>query len=185
MEIRKILFRREMKLVTLLLISTLIATASAAVYYSLEMTSQVTTASNDVYFVTGTDWSVAGVSIYNNNKSATLASLKAYPNMSMTYDNPIKVRNNNAGTNFNVRLRPVSVSGVATNFVFINFTLQTSTKLSLNYTVSGGNWNAPSTSGWAQVVASTEYRIVVETKAAAGATSGQTATIVIAVDVEQ
>jgi hypothetical protein len=185
MEIKKLLARKELKIVTLLLTSLLIASASAAVYYSLSMTSTITTATNDVYFITGTDATAAGTSIFNNNKSATLASLKAYPNMTMSYDNPIRVRNNNGATTFNVRLRPVSRTGNAQYFAFINFTLQTTTKISLNYTSNGASWTDPSTSGWVTVNANTSYAIVVQTKASATATSGQIASIEIAIDVEQ
>lgn len=185
MEIRKILSNKSMKFMTLLLTSMLIASASAAVYYSLSMTSTITTAANDVYFITGADASEAGTSIFNNNKSATLVSLKAFANMTTSYDDPIRVRNNNTGTSFNVRLRPVSLSGDAQYFSFINFTLQTSTLISLNYTSNGVSWTAPSTSGWATVNANTSYAIVVQTKADPAATSGQTASIEIAIDVEQ
>jgi len=185
MELRKILFRKEMKLVTLLLTAMLIATTSAAVYYSLEMTSTITTAANDVYFVMGPDNSTAGVTLLMGNKSATLASLKAYPNMTMSYDDPIRVRNNNTSTDFNVRLRNVSLSGNAQYFVFINFTLQTSTKVSLNYTSNGVSWTTPSQTAFVQVGMNTEYAITVQTMANATATSGQTATIEIAIDVEE
>jgi len=185
MEVKKLFFRKEFKLLTLLLISMLIATASAAVYYSLSMTSTITTATNDVWFIKGADNATAGVTLFNNNKTATLASLKAYANMTMSYDNPIRVRNNNTGTSFNVRLRPVSRTGNALYFVFINFTLQTTTKLSLNYTSNGATWTDPSTTGWATVSPSTSYAIVVQTKASATATSGQIASIEIAIDVQQ
>src|SRR3989337_3429798 len=120
MEIKKILYRKEMKILTLVLTSMLIASASAAVYYSLSMTSTITTATNDVYFIVGADATEAGTSIFNNNKSATLVSLKAYPNMTTSYDDPIRVRNNNSATTFNVRLRPVSLTGAAHYFAFIN-----------------------------------------------------------------
>jgi hypothetical protein len=185
MEIKKILSSKSMKFVTLLLTSMLIVSASAAVYYSLSMTSTITTATNDVYFIVGADATEAGTSIFNNNKSATLVSLKAYPNMTTSYDDPIRVRNNNGATTFNVRLRPVSLTGDAQYFAFVNFTLQTSTLISLNYTSNGVSWTGPSTSGWATVNANTSYAIVVQTKASATATSGQTATIEIAIDVEQ
>jgi hypothetical protein len=185
MEIKKILSSKSMKFVTLLLTAMLIASASAAVYYSLSMTSTITTAANDVYFITGADATDAGTSIFNNNKSATLVSLKAYANMTTSYDDPIRVRNNNGATAFNVRLRPVSLSGDAQYFSFINFTLQTSTLVSLNYTSNGVSWTTPSTSGWASVAANTSYAIIVQTKASATATSGQVATIAIEIDVEQ
>jgi len=187
MEIKKILSSKSMKFVTLLLTSMLIASASAAVYYSLSMTSTITTAANDVYFVIGAtaDATAAGTSIFDGNKSATMTLLKAYPNMTMSYDDPLRVRNNNTSTAFNVRLKPISRTGNAAYFKFINFTLQTSTRISLNYTSNGVSWSDPSTSGWVSVAANTNYAIVVQTQASATATSGQTATIQIAIDVEQ
>lgn len=183
MELREVLSKKPVKFLTLLLTAMLIASASAAVYYSLDMTSTITTAANDVYFVLGPDNSTAGVTIFNSNKSATLDSLSAYPNMTMTYDDPIKVRNN-GGVAHTVRLTPVSLSGNASYFVFINFTLQTSPLASLNYTASGGSWTEPSATSFVTVAAGTEYAITVQTKADAAATAGQTANIEIAVDVE-
>lgn len=176
--------RKYLDLVVLLMISIFVISASAAVYYSLGMTSTITTAANDVYFVKGPDNETAGVTLFNDNKSATLADLKAYPNMTMTYDDSIRVRNNNTGTNFNVRLRSVSLVGSAQYFVFIGFTLNTTTPVSLNYTSDGTTWTEPSETAFVQVNADTEYRITVQTMANATATSGQIATIEIAVDVE-
>jgi len=176
--------RKSLDLIVLLMISVFVISASAAVYYSLGMTSTITTAANDVYFVLGPDNGTATVTLFNDNKSATLASLKAYPNLTMTYDDPIRVRNNNTGTSFNVRLRPVSRSGNAQYFVFINFTLNTTTPVSLNYTSNGVSWTDPSETGFVQVDANTEYAIRVQTMANATATSGQVANIEIAIDVE-
>ena len=181
----KRVFTKSAKMLILALTSILVLSATAAVYYSLEMTSTITTAANDVYFVEGPDNATAGVTIFNNNKSATLAQLKAYPNMSMTYDDPLRIRNNNTGTSYTIRLRPISRSGAAANFVYINFTLQTATQVSLNYTSDGATWTDPSTTSFVQINANTEYAIVVQTMANATATSGQTATIEIAIDIEQ
>ncbi|MCW3981317.1 MAG: hypothetical protein NWF11_07575 [Candidatus Bathyarchaeota archaeon] len=177
-------FTKSVKMLILTMMSIFVLSATAAVYYSLEITSTVTTAANDIYFVEGTDNATAGVTIFNDNKSSTLAQLKAYPNITMTYDDPLKVRNNNTGTNHNVRLTPVSLVGNAANFVFINFTLQTSTKISLNYTSNGVSWTTPSQTSFAQVDANQEYSIVVQTMANATAAADQTATIEINVDVE-
>jgi len=184
MEIKKILSGKSMKFVTLLLTSMLIASASALVYYSLSMTSTITTAStNDVYFVSGVDAGTAGTNILEGKKTATLASLKAYPNMTMSYDDPIRVRNN-ASASFSVRLRHVSRTGDAANFEFISFTLNTTTTISLNYTSNGVSWTDPSASGWETVSPNTEYAIIVRTRADATAPIDQIATIVIAIDVQ-
>ncbi|MCW4051676.1 MAG: hypothetical protein NWE78_00525 [Candidatus Bathyarchaeota archaeon] len=177
-------FTKSVKMLILTMMSIFVLSATAAVYYSLDIASTVTTAANDIYFVEGTDNATAGVTIFNDNKSSSLAQLKAYPNITMTYDDPLKVRNNNTVTNHFVRLTPVSLVGNAANFVFINFTLQTSTKTSLNYTSNGVSWTAPSQTSFVQVDANQEYSIVVQTMANATAVADQTAVIEINVDVE-
>jgi len=181
----KRVFSKSAKMLILTLMSILVISATAAVYYSLDMTSTITTAANDVYFILGPDNATAGVSIFNDNKSATLTQLKAYPNITMTYDDPIRVRNNHTSTNYSVRLRPVSRSGGPAYFVYINFTLQTSTTISLNYTSNGSTWTNPSSTSFVELTANTEYAIVVQTMANATAPSSQTASIEIAIDIEQ
>jgi hypothetical protein len=182
-DIRKKLNKKPIKLLALLLTSMLIATTSALVYYSLSMTSTVAIAGTDVWFVLGADNGTAGVSLSPDKTVATLTSLKAYPNATFTYTDPLKVRNNNTGTSYNIRLRPVSLSGNNTEFVFVNFTLQGTSLRSLNYTCDGSSWSIPSTTNWIQIPASTEWSITIETKAKDSAASASV-TIQIAVDVE-
>ncbi len=185
MEIKKLLFRKEMKLVTLLLTSLLIASASAAVYYSLNMTSTISVATTSVYFVAGADATSAGLSLSGDNKSATMSQLKAYPNVTTTYSDPVKIRNNHTSTAFNIRLRHVSLTGAATNFVFVNFTLIGTTERALDYSSNQVSWTlpSPSTTTWISIPASTEWSIQIETKAKAGATA-DSVSIEIAFDVE-
>jgi len=186
-ELRKTLSRRPVKFLTLLLTAMLIATASAAVYYSLTMTSTISVATPSVYFVKGVDNSTAGVNISADNKTAQLTNLKAYPNVTTTYDDPIRVRNNHTTSSFNIRLVHVSLSGAATNFVFVNFTLtwMNGTEiLSFDYTSNGTVWTPPSSpTSWQSIPANTEWKIKVETKAIAGATT-DTVSIEMKVDVK-
>ncbi|MCW4001641.1 MAG: hypothetical protein NWE97_00415 [Candidatus Bathyarchaeota archaeon] len=180
----KILSKKPVKFVTLLLTAMLIASASAAVYYSLNMTSTVSVFGTDVYFVEGTDNSTAGlaVAIGGNGTTIVLTGLRAYPNATFTYEDPIRVRNN--GTQVDVRLRHISVSDPADDFVFINFTMQS---LELDYTASGSNWNDPGTSTWLSMPGTdpdTEWSIKIETKATAGASTSSSVTIEMTVDVE-
>jgi len=177
--------KKTLKFITLLITSLLITTVSADVYYSLTMTSTVSVAATDVYFVKGADNATAGVTLNSDNTTATLTALKAYPNATMTYTDPLRVRNNATSGNTNIRLRPVSLSGSAVNFIFINFTLNdgTTTYASLNYTSDGSSWTIPSTTGWVSISASTEWYVTIETKAKEGATS-DSVSIVIAVDVQ-
>ena len=185
MEIKKLLIRKELKLVTLLLTSLLIASASAAVYYSLSMSSTISVATTSVYFVEGADATSAGVSLSGDNKSAWLTQLKAYPNVTTTYSDPVKIRNNHTSTAFNIRLRHVSLSGAATNFVFVNFTLVGTEDRVLDYTSNQVAWTlpSPSTTTWIPIAASTEWSIKVETKAVANA-AADSVSIEIAFDVE-
>ncbi len=180
---------RWLDLLVLLMISGLIVTATAAIYYSLGMTSTITTATTDVWFVLGVDNGTAGVTLSPQGTSANLASLKAYPNASVTYTDPLRVRNNHSTSTYNVRLNPVSLSGNDTEFAYVKFLLRqgiyenNATLASLNYTCDGSSWTIPPTTGWIQIPGSTEYAITVITMAKDSAASAQVA-IEIAIDVQ-
>jgi hypothetical protein len=171
------------------MISALVITASAAIYYSLGMTSTITTATTDVWFVPGADNGTAGLSLSPENTSATLASLKAYPNASITYTDPVRIRNNHTSSTYDVRLKPVSLSGNDTEFIYVKFLLlqgiyeDNSTLASLNYTCDGSSWTIPSTTSWVQIPASTEYAITVITMAKDSAAAASVS-IEIAIDVQ-
>ena len=179
--------RKSLDLIVLLMISAFVITVSAQVYYSLGMTSTIDVATPSVYFVEGVDNATAGVNISADNKTAQLTTLKAYPNVTTTYTDPIRVRNNHNSSSFNVRLVHVSLTGAATNFVFVNFTLtwMNGTEiLSFDYTSNTTVWTTPtSPSSWQTIPNSTEWIIKVETKAVVGATT-DTVTIEMTVDVE-
>ena len=180
--------RKTLDLIVLLMISVFVITVSAQVYYSLGMTSTITTATTDVWFVKGVDNVTAGVSLSPQNTSATLTDLKAYPNASFTYTDPLRVWNNGSNPH-NVRLSPVSLSGNDTEFIYVKFLLRNGTSednatlASLNYTCNGSQWTIPSTTDWVSIPGTTEYAITVVTKAKDNAGSAQVQ-IEIAVDVE-
>lgn len=188
MNLRKILHKRSLKLLTLLLTSLLIATGSAAVYYSLIAQPDVTVTEPVVAFTNGTDWDNSW-SLGTNGTWCRIA-IKAYPNATLTYDEPINLTN--TGTGVQIKLRTVSISpssgsASVSNFTFINFTLHDETgniKGSLNYTTSGDTWSSPSMD-YTAMDASDEWYIAIQTKAAAGATAGILANIEIAVDVQE
>ncbi|NIO36293.1 hypothetical protein GTO27_01160 [Candidatus Bathyarchaeota archaeon] len=173
----------------LLMISLLVVVATAAVYYSLGMTSTVTTATTDVWFVKGVDNATAGVSLSPQNTSATLTDLKAYPNASFTYTDPLRVKNNHTSSTYQIRLNPVLLSGNDTEFVYVRFLLrngtyeENATLASLNYTCDGADWTIPPATGWVQIPAGTEYAITIITKAKDNAAAAQVQ-IEIAVDVQ-
>ena len=189
MEIRKILSRKEVKLATLLLTSLLIATVSAATYYSLTMTSTVSVYAPAVYFKIGADDGTKGlvVTLGSKNTTVTLNGLRAYPNATFTYTDPVKVRNNaTSGQVPQVRLAPSSISGGEDDFEFVKFLLNAtavSDRRWLNYTSNGIAWSDTGTTNWVSLPNNTEWAIVVMTKARTTGVAGQTVTIALTVDV--
>ncbi|MFB0514122.1 MAG: hypothetical protein ACETVQ_00945 [Candidatus Bathyarchaeia archaeon] len=190
MEIKNILSRKSAKLLMLLLINMLVVTVSAAMYYSLSMTSTIDVYAADVYFVEGSDNGTAGGAILtldSTNTTATITGLRAYPNMTFTYENVTVVRNNATSGTTEIRLAPdVAPSGNATDFVYVKFMLNGTSARWLNYTVTGGSWDTPSASdpAWITINPSTQWNIVIITKANATATPGNKVTIGIKVDVD-
>ena len=193
MELRKILSRKELKLVTLLLTSLLIASASAAMYYSLTVTSTIEVYAADVYLVEGSDNGTAGgavLTLDSTNTTATITDLRAYPNMTFTYENVTMVRNDATSGTTQIRLAPdVAPSGNATDFVYVKFMLNATAvgdRRWLNYTVTAGSWDTPSASdpAWVTIGTETQWNIVIMTKASATAIAGRTVTIGLTVDVD-
>lgn len=186
MEIRKILFRKEAKLVTLLLTAMLIASASATVYYSMSMQPTVTISQATVIFEEGADatTNACNVTLGDNSTYASL-SIKAYPNATLTYTEPLNISNTDSSDHdvylTHVSITPDSHPDVG-NFTFINFTLN---GVDFDYTVSGNTWSPPSDMTPQTLTAGTEWAVKIETKAVAGATDGIDVTIVIAVNVQE
>ena len=189
MDFRKIRTSKSIKLLFVLLTSLLIATASAAVYYSMIMQPSVAITGATIRFAQGNDWPT-GSTLGSNGTWVSLA-LKAYPNATLTYDQPLNISNTDTAAH-TFRLRHITItpaSGQATvaNFTFINFVVQNAAgaqQATFNYTTTGNNWNTPATTSYLSVPASTQWIIYVETKAAPSA-NDVTAYIQIAVDVQQ
>lgn len=193
MELKEILSKKPVKFLTLLLTAMLIASASAATYLTLTMTSTVEVYKSNVYFVEGTDnQTVPGlvVTFDSANTTASIAGLRAYPNATFTYTDPVRVRNNaSAGTYSQLRLAPKdNPSTNAADFYYVKFLLNATTAEYrwLNYTSDGGTWTPPSgPTSWTStgINGGEEWPIVVMTMARPGATVGHSVTIGITVDV--
>lgn len=193
MELREFLSKKPVKFLTLLLSAMLIASASAAMYYSLTMTSTIQVYEAQVYFVTGSDDGNGGlvVTLSNDDTTATLTGLRAYPNLTFTYTDPVRVRNNASAGNYSqLRLAPVvDPSANPEDFVYVKFLLNSTTAEDrwLNYTSDGSTWTSPTgPTSWTAtgINGGEEWPIVVMTMANATATAGQTVTIGITVDVD-
>jgi hypothetical protein len=186
----KINYRKNLKFVTLLASALLIASASAAVYYTINMQSSVAITSAPIKFVEGSDWPY-GSSMGANGTWVSLA-LKAYPNATLTYEQPLNISNVDPSKSHNFTISHVSItpdSGSADvgNFTFINFVIKDAAgnvQATFNYTTTGNSWNTPSPTSKLTLPANTQWTVYVETKAAAGALDGIEAHITMAVNVD-
>lgn len=198
MEIRKIQFKKSLKFLTLLLTAMIIATASASVYFGLTMESTVTTtAAPVVKFVAGNDSgsSAANALISTDGTWVSLAGLKAYPNLTLTYEQAVNVSNTDSSAH-NIRLSHVSISPASgwdvANFTSITFKITNvagSTVATFAYTVSGSGassaWSTPSSTAYQSLSASTEWSIKVEIVTKPSATADVVISIDMTLDVQQ
>ncbi len=189
MDLRKIRTSKSIKLLFVLLTSMLIALASAAVYYSMIMQPSVAITGATIRFAQGNDWPT-GSTLGDNGTWVSLA-LKAYPNATLTYDQPLNISNTDSASHtFRLRhitITPATGNSQVSNFTFINFVVQNTAgaqQATFNYTTTGTTWTTPASTSYLTLPASTQWIIYVETKAAASA-NDVTANIQIAVDVQQ
>lgn len=187
MELRGLLSKKPVRFLTLLLTAMLIASASAAVYYSLSMESTITVGTTWVKFVSAGDTPA----LATVDDAYCSLPLTTYPNATVTYEHAIGVNNTDPGFAHSVRLRHVSVTPDSDpdvgNFTSITFSLLDAsnvTQTTFAYTTTGNSWNTPSTTGWYAIPLETEWFIKVETVSPAGASSGVSCTIAIAIDVQ-
>jgi len=191
MTIKKTLVRKETTLIVVLLASMLVATAIAAIYYSLTMQPDVTVTPATVRFVQGADWPTG--STMGANSTWVRLAIKAYPNATLIYDKPLNISNTDVSNSHQFRLRHVSITPVSgnvqvSNFTFIRFVVRNSagvSQASFNYTTSGDAWTTPSTTSYLTLPANTQWAVYVETKATAYANTNIVAQIQIAVDVQE
>lgn len=190
MNLKRIRSKKSITLLALILASILISTVSAAIYYSMIGQPAVTITAASVVFAQGNDWPT-GSTLGSNGTWVSLA-LKAYPNVTLAYDQPLNVSNTDTASH-NFRLRHVSVTPASgnsqvSNFTSINFVVENTAgtaQASFNYTTGGTTtWTTPSTTSYLPLPANTQWIICVSTVATAGATSGITANIQISVDVQ-
>jgi hypothetical protein len=190
MNLKKISSKKSITLLTLILASILISTASAAVYYSMIAQPAVTITAAPIVFAQGNDWP-SGSTLGSNGTWVSLA-IKAYPNVTLAYDQPLNVSNTDSSSHTfrlrHVSITPASGTSQVSNFTSINFVVENTAgtaQASFNYTTGGTTtWTTPSTTSYLTLPASTQWIIYVSTVATAGANSGITANIQISVDVE-
>ncbi len=188
MNLRRVMSTKSVKFIILVVMAALIATASAAVYYSVIMQPSVTITTATVVFVSGNDWPSG--SVLGSNSTWVSLALKAYPNATLTYDQPLNISNTDSASH-TFRLRHISItpaSGTSSvaNFTAINFVVENTAgvaQASFSYNTTGTTWNTPSNTAYLTLPASTQWIIYVQTQAAASA-NAVTANLQIAVDVQ-
>jgi hypothetical protein len=179
--------RKYLDLIMLLMISVFVVSASAAVYYSLDMESEITVGTTWVKFVNATD-TPAEATVED---SYCMLPLITYPNATVTYEHVVGLNNTDGSDPHSVRLRSASVTPDAHpdvgNFTSITFYLldaSNNTQTTFEYNQTSNTWNIPPTTGYYSIPAGTEWFIKVETVSPIGAQSGVDCTIVIAIDVQ-
>ncbi len=187
MQVKKILSSKSMKFLTLLLTSLLIASASAAVYYSLTWEPRVTVQSAPAVGFTSGDDTPAGSTV---NSAWARLLFKSYPNATLTYDEGMNISNIDSASH-QMRLRhlgisPPSADEAVSNFTTIRFTLiaqNATTITTFEYSTTGDTWNTPATTSYYVIPANEEWTLKVETLSPAAATAGTEANLQIALDV--
>jgi hypothetical protein len=187
----QILGRKGIKLLFLMFIALVISTTSTAVYYALQSDSIVATSEAVVHFTAGEDSIEAGYSTGMNETYCVLTSLKAYPNVTLIYEQAVNLTNTDTSAH-DIRLRHVSTfpdsdHETIGNFTQIDFKLvddSGAVRETFTYTTSEDDWVTPSPTSYVSIPANTEWSIRVETKAAAGAKKNISTSMEIAVDVQ-
>ena len=189
MNLRKAMSTKSVKFIILVAMAVLIATASAAVYYSIIIQPSVAVTSATISFVQGSDWP-AGSAMGSNSTWVSLA-LKAYPNATLFYDQPLNISNTDSSSHTfrlrHVSILPASGNSQVGNFTFFNFVVENTAgvlQASFNYTTTCNTWTTPASTSYMTLPANTQWIIYIETKAAAGANT-VTAYLQISVDVTQ
>jgi len=189
--IRTFLRKRSVKLALLVVTAIIISTAGTTVFFSLQSASNIEVSEAPVHFTAGDDSTAAGYTPGTNETYASLSGLKAYPNVTLTYEQAMNLTNADTGAH-DVRLRhititPSSGSDPVGNYTQIDFILIDTSgtpRGTLTYTTTGDNWDIPSSTSYVSIPAGEEWRVQVQTKAVAGAKKSLSCVIEVAVDVQ-
>jgi hypothetical protein len=189
MDLRTITAKKPLKLLVIMLSWLIVASASAAVYYSLTMEPSVTVTGFTIEFSNGDD-TTADSTVYD---AWCGLGLRSYPNATLTYDQAVNITNTDGANGHSFQLDHVSITPdgsayVGGNFTYINMTVVAGngTELaSFDYTNDGTNWSPPSATSYLYMQASEEWTIKVVTLSPAGATEGTVCDIMISVNVQE
>lgn len=121
----KLNYKKSLKLVTLLITALLIATVSAATYYSMFMNANdigVDTV-NKVYFRPGSDWPTGSV-MGSGNQTVTLNGMEGKNGTATIIGDPVRIYNNDStARTINLKLDSWSGESLTTTLNYINVTI--------------------------------------------------------------
>jgi hypothetical protein len=178
---------KSVRFLFLFVISVVVTTASATVYYTLVMEPHVTVTGLSVQFASGED-TPAGSTVTD---AWCRLLLRSYPNATQTYDRGLNISNTDSADH-SIRLRHVDISPPSGDpdvpkFQRIAFILvaQNGTAVTtFEYSRSGNTWNLPPTSSYYVIPANEDWTVKIETISPAAAPSGIQADLEIALDVQ-
>lgn len=120
----KINYKKTLKMTTLLIMSILIATVSAATYYTMFMDADVGVAGNKVRFVAGADFGNVSGSITDSSQKVSFGSMDGVNGSLTTITDPVRVNNTDISNSYAIELYLDSWTGIAaTPLYYINVTM--------------------------------------------------------------
>jgi hypothetical protein len=150
----KMNYKKSLKIVTLLLTSLLIATASATVYNYLYITSTIGVEGNPIKFTTGVDYTSAKGSaegISSDNQTVTFNGMKGINGTLRTYSDPLRIKNTHDTDDYTVQVRVDGTWTPNSNVKYINITIinysDNATLGCISLVPGGGNTTAFAGSG--------------------------------------
>lgn len=178
---------KSVRFLFLLLISVLVTSVSATIYYTLVTEPRVTITSLIVKFSNGDD-TPPGSTV---NDAWCRILLRSCPNVTLTYDRGLNISNSDSADH-SIRLRHANISPPSgdpdvTKFDRIAFILvaKNGTEVTtFEYTRSGNTWNTPATTSYYLIPANEDWTVKIETISPAVAPSGIQADLEIALDVQ-
>jgi len=157
----KIEYKKLLKIVVLLITSLLIATVSAATYYTMFMDATVGVAGSKVQFWEGADFDDVGGAITDGRQKVSFSSMNGQNGSLTTVSDPVKINNTDSGNSYTVELKLDSWTGTAaTPMYYINITMYDgSTKMGENIYLVPGGAGQVDTTGNQTLPASTDWRV--------------------------
>lgn len=174
-------YKKALKIVTLLISSLLIATASADILNQMFMNATVGVEGLTLKWVLGNDATSAGASI--NQATCTMTALKSPAGQTRVYEDPVRL--NNSGGNpvaFNITVQECSGSTANLTSIVVGLYNVTNSASIANLTIWNGIIGGPWTS-LPQIPSQNEWKFQWEITWATNATTSDSATVKLVFDV--